>query len=51
MKRITFARRDRRYPGVWHLPETVVLSAEGARRFLRDARRSSDFHILKVRPA
>lgn len=46
MKRITYWRRGP--TGRW-LRYNAELPDDGARRFLRDARRSPDYHIIKVR--
>lgn len=49
MIRVTFARRSRVYPGLWLPPEVAVLPAVGARKFIRDANASPDWHIISAR--
>ena len=46
---ITFIRRSRIYPWRWLWPETVKLPKTGAQLFLRDARLSPNYRILRVR--
>ncbi len=42
-------RRSRIYPWRWLWPETVRLPKTGAQLFLRDARLSPNYRILRVR--